>query len=64
MPGQADAEPIVIHADHLHMVKFPSKDDTGYSTISEHLQIMMADVDDKIRSRWEEEERVIEGRRQ
>lgn len=55
VPGQADAEPIVIYADHKNMVKFPSKQDVGYTTVSEHLQIMMVDAEGIIRSRWEAE---------
>lgn len=62
VPGQANAEPIVIHADHLNMVKFPSRKDTGYTTVSENLQVIVASIDDKIRLRWETEERVNEGR--
>lgn len=38
--GAADAEPIVIHADHINMVKFASKEDNSYKTVSGHLQIM------------------------
>jgi hypothetical protein len=36
VPGAADAEPIVIHADHINMVKFTSKEDNGYRTVSGH----------------------------
>ncbi|RYC81882.1 hypothetical protein BFJ63_vAg15229 [Fusarium oxysporum f. sp. narcissi] len=62
VPGQADAEPIVIHADHRNMVKFVSKQDVGYGTVSEHLQIMMIDAEDVIRSRWEAESRADNAR--
>ncbi|KAF4966735.1 hypothetical protein FSARC_5600 [Fusarium sarcochroum] len=61
VPGQADAEPIVIHADHENMVKFPSKEDVDYATVSEHLQIMMTDAEGIIRSRWEAESRADNG---
>lgn len=61
VPGQADAEPIVIHADHKNMVKFLSEQDVGYVTVSEHLQIMMADGEGVIRSRWEAESRADNG---
>ena len=62
VPGQADAEPIVIHADHVNMTRFHSQSDNGYKTISEHLQIMVVDIGDSIQSRWETEERIDEGR--
>ncbi|RYP46151.1 hypothetical protein DL768_007626 [Monosporascus sp. mg162] len=62
VPGQADAEPIVIHADHHKMVKFFSKEDIGYVTISEHLQIMISNAESNVRSRWEAEARVAEAR--
>ncbi|CAM1508710.1 Fc.00g055580.m01.CDS01 [Cosmosporella sp. VM-42] len=62
VPGQADAEPIVIHADHKNMVKFLSKQDVGYTTVSEHLQIMMVDAEGIIRSRWEAESRADNAR--
>ncbi|KAB5514886.1 hypothetical protein GE09DRAFT_980434, partial [Coniochaeta sp. 2T2.1] len=39
VPGQADAEPIVMHADHRNMIRFSSKSG-DYSTVSEHIQIM------------------------
>lgn len=57
VPGQADAEPIVIHANHSNMVKFDSQKDVGYETVSEHTQIMMKSAPDKIQSRWEEEKK-------
>ena len=62
VPGAADAEPIVIHADHIHMVKFASKEDNGYRTVSGHMRIMAQDADETISSRWEEERRVNAGR--
>ncbi|KAF5658010.1 tetratricopeptide repeat domain-containing protein [Fusarium heterosporum] len=60
--GQADAEPIVIHADHKNMVKFPSGQDVGYITVSEHIQIMMVGAVGAIRSRWEAESRADNAR--
>ncbi|KAH8745372.1 hypothetical protein F5883DRAFT_438963, partial [Diaporthe sp. PMI_573] len=39
--GQPNTEPICMHSDHVNMVKFLSKEDTGYVTISEYLQIML-----------------------
>jgi hypothetical protein len=62
VPGAADAEPIVIHADHINMVKFASKEDSGYRTVSGHLRVMTRNATEVIRSHWEEEERVNSGR--
>jgi hypothetical protein len=62
VPGAADAEPIVIHADHINMVKFASREDNGYRTLSGHLQIMAQNASEVISSRWEEERRVNAGR--
>jgi hypothetical protein len=61
VPGAADAEPIVIHADHINMVKFASNEDNGYRTVSGHLRIMAQDAINIICSRWEEEKRVNSG---
>jgi hypothetical protein len=63
VPGAADAEPIVIHADHINMVKFASKEDSDYGTVSGHLQIMVQDASKVVSSRWEEEERINAGMR-
>ncbi len=63
VPGQADAEQIVIHADHVNMVKYTSRQDSGYIVVSEHLQIMAEAAAEEIRQRWEAERRVNEGRR-
>ena len=62
VPGAADVEPIVIHADHINMVKFSSKDDDGYKTVSGHLQIMSQSANNVIASRWKEERRINIGR--
>ncbi|XEU97663.1 hypothetical protein FSHL1_002949 [Fusarium sambucinum] len=62
VPGQADAEPIAIHANHKNMVKFKSKEDVGYITILENLQIMMKDAEAVIRARWEAERRADNAR--
>ncbi|KAF4418794.1 Protein SERAC1 [Colletotrichum fructicola Nara gc5] len=62
VPGQADGEPIAIHADHINMVKFASKEDPSYVKVSEVLQIMVANAGSNIRSRWETEERVTRAR--
>ncbi|EYB23966.1 hypothetical protein FG05_30522 [Fusarium graminearum] len=44
------------------MVKFTSKQDVGYITILETLQIMMKDTEVSIRARWEAERRVENAR--
>ncbi|KAF4475083.1 Kinesin light chain [Colletotrichum fructicola Nara gc5] len=62
VPGQADGEPIAIHADHINMVKFSSKEDPSYVKVSEVLQIMVANAGRNIGSRWETEERVTRAR--
>ncbi|KAF7551743.1 hypothetical protein G7Z17_g4777 [Cylindrodendrum hubeiense] len=58
VPGQADAEPIVAHGDHISMVKFPSRDNVDYTTVSEQLQIMAMEAEDTVQSRWEADRRA------
>ncbi|KAF1952737.1 TPR-like protein [Byssothecium circinans] len=58
VPGVADGESIVIHADHINMVKFGSKSDPGYKTVSGHLRVMAANAGDAIGRRWDTEGRV------
>ena len=62
MSGVADAEPIVIHADHINMVKFAAKEDNGYRTVSGHIRIMAQSAGEVISSSWETEKRVNAGR--
>ena len=61
MPGAADGEPIAIHADHIHMVKFGSKTDPGYRTVSGHLRVMAARAGDTISRQWDTEGRLDAG---
>ncbi|RYO22803.1 hypothetical protein AA0113_g12761 [Alternaria arborescens] len=61
VPGAADGEPIAIHADHINMVKFESKSDPGYKTVSGHLRLMAARAGDAIDQRWDTEGRVDAG---
>ena len=61
VPGAANAEPIAIHANHIQIVKFASKEDSGYETVSGHLQIMVQSAKDAITLRWEMEDRVNAG---
>jgi hypothetical protein len=58
VPGAADGEPIAIHADHIHMVKFGSKTDPGYRTVSGHLRVMARDAGNAIGGRWDTEAKV------
>ena len=57
VPGAVDAEPIVIHTDYINMVKFGSKEDSGYRTVSGHLQVIAEKAGDVVSSRWEVESR-------
>ena len=61
VPGAADAEQIMIHADHKEMVKFESKKDNDYEKVSDHLIIMVESAGSVISLRWEEEVRVDAG---
>jgi hypothetical protein len=62
VPGQADAEPIVIPANHTDMVRYASKRDGGYGTISEELMIMTEEAPEAIQLRWQAERRMDDGR--
>jgi hypothetical protein len=55
VPGTADGEPIAMHADHINMVKFESKLDSGYKTVSGHLQMMARKACSTIGGRWDTE---------
>jgi hypothetical protein len=61
VPGAADAEPILMHADHVNMVKFKSRSDEGYKKVLDYIQIMTQGALDKIGSQWEKEGRVKAG---
>jgi len=61
VPGAADGETIAIHADHIHMVKFGSKADPGYRTVSGHLRVMARDAGNAIGERWDTDARVNAG---
>ncbi|KAM3533696.1 hypothetical protein MY4038_003011 [Beauveria bassiana] len=62
VPGHANAEPIAMHANHTTMVRYASKQDVGYVTVSEHLQIMAEDATERVQQRWETQARVDEAR--
>jgi hypothetical protein len=59
--GVADAEPVAIAGDHINMVKFLSTSDGGYEKILEYLILMVKLIQDKIKARWEWEERGKKG---
>lgn len=58
VPGIADAEQIMIHADHKTMVKFESTEDNGYEIVSGHLWDMAESAGEAIALRWAKEDRV------
>ncbi|KAI1378066.1 hypothetical protein F4677DRAFT_458779 [Hypoxylon crocopeplum] len=58
--GQADAEPIAMHSDHIRMAKFSSREDVGYVTVSEYLNIMSESAANSIKSRWKAEANLNE----
>jgi hypothetical protein len=62
VPGQVDAEAIVIHANHREMVRYASKEDSGYRTISDCLQIMAGEAPEAIRLLWVAERKADEGK--
>ena len=58
VPGAADGEPIAIHADHISMVKFESRTEPGYKTVSGHIRVMAVHAGSTISGRWETESRM------
>ncbi|KAF1940047.1 tetratricopeptide repeat domain-containing protein, partial [Clathrospora elynae] len=58
VPGAVNGEPIAIHADHINMVKFGSKSDPGYKTVSGHMRLMAGNAGDTIGGRWDTEAKV------
>ena len=62
VPGQPNAEPIVIHSNHTDMVRYGSKKDSNYCTVSDELQIMAGGAPELIRRRWETERKINEGK--
>ncbi|PSN60505.1 hypothetical protein BS50DRAFT_593611 [Corynespora cassiicola Philippines] len=58
VPGSANAEQIMIHADHREMVKFESEEDSDYEKVSDHLIMMVEAAGSVVSLRWEEEIRV------
>ncbi|KAF2153440.1 hypothetical protein K461DRAFT_140501 [Myriangium duriaei CBS 260.36] len=60
VPGMADGESIVIPADHIHMVKFASKSDTGYRKISGHARLIAERAVVEIENRWETHNKIVD----
>ena len=54
MLGAADTGPIAILADHVHMIKFGSREATGYEKISGHLQLVTLESSSAIKLRLQE----------
>lgn len=63
IPGVADAEPIAIPADHLNMVKFTSRENSGYEKVSGHLKLLAQEAPSAVDARWSEQRRMTEGRK-
>jgi hypothetical protein len=61
VPGAVNGEPIAIHADHTSMVRFESKSNPGYKTVSDHLRVMAATAGDAVGRQWDTEGRVDAG---
>lgn len=61
VPGAVDAESIAIYADHINMVKFASKEDSGYKTIAGHIRLMAQVANDKVSEQWKTERRLDAG---
>ena len=61
VPGAANAEALAIPGDHLSMVKFGSREDGGYQTVSGHLQLLAQEAPNVIRARWEEQDLTQNG---
>jgi hypothetical protein len=61
LPGFPDAEAIAIHADHVNMVKFTSRENEVFQKLSGHLSILGRDAPGRISERWEQYENSIRG---
>jgi hypothetical protein len=59
--GTAEADTISIHADHLNMIKFASKEDNGYRTVACHLQVLSKSAPEVVALKWVEEARIAAG---
>jgi hypothetical protein len=61
VPGAAYGEPIAMHADHIKMVKFESKTELGYKTVSGYIRVMAMRAGSTIGGRWKTQSRVHVG---
>lgn len=61
VPGQVDAEPIAIMADHINMVKFASQTNE-FKTVAGHLKRMVEKASTKVQRNWKLEETVRDGK--
>lgn len=62
IPGIPDAESIAIPADHLQMVKYASREDSGYKKVSGHLRLLAEGAPGTINARWVKQDSLREGR--
>lgn len=60
-PFWANMEPLAMHADHPNMVKFASKENPGYRTISANLLTMADKAPGAISARWENHNMELHG---
>ena len=60
VPGQVDAEPIAIMANHVNMVKFSSQN-SEFKSVANQLKIMAKDACSKVEKNWQIERRVNDG---
>ena len=61
VPGQVDAEPIAIMADHNKMVKFTSAKSSEFNRVANHLKLMAESAPAKIVESWRTESSVETG---
>jgi hypothetical protein len=62
MPDSVDGEMIAIAADHVNMIKFASREDESYGNVSGHLQAMAERASRAICARWDEQDRIEDGK--
>ena len=50
--GERNAEVVVLHADHIEMVKFGGRGDSDYSRVAEYLVDLLKDAPTKVEQNW------------
>jgi hypothetical protein len=50
--GERNAEVVVLHADHIQMVKFGGRSDSDYGRIAEYLVDLVKDAPTKVEKNW------------